>query len=109
MDQTLHKKVLIGTVSSDRMEKTVTVEVTTFKKHPLYHKRYRWTTKYLSDTGDLTPRLGDMVKIISSRPISKRKRWVVAEVLKESPNAAPAVSKTAATVKPTKRATKKAK
>lgn len=91
-------KSMIGRVVSAGMVKTVSVEVTTFKVHPLYHKRYRWTKKYLSDTGEFTPQLGDMVKIVSSRPISRRKQWVVAEVVSQ----APAVSQTVAAKKATK-------
>lgn len=74
-------KTLVGIVTSDKMEKTVVVEVTTFKVHRLYHKRYRWTKKYLSDTGSLEPQIGDTVRIVSSKPISKLKRWTVAEVV----------------------------
>jgi small subunit ribosomal protein S17 len=75
------QKTMVGVVTSDKMEKTVVVKVTTFKVHRLYHKRYRWTKKYLSDVGSLEPRIGDTVKIVSGRPMSKLKRWTVAEIL----------------------------
>ncbi len=74
-------KTLVGIVTSDKMAKTVVVEVTTFKVHRLYHKRFRWTKKYLSDVGSLEPQVGDTVRIVASRPISKLKRWTVAEVV----------------------------
>lgn len=74
-------KTLVGVVTSDKMEKTVVVEVTTFKVHRLYHKRYRWTKKYLSDVGNLEPQVGDTVKIAAGKPVSKMKRWTVAEVI----------------------------
>lgn len=75
------RKELIGTVTSDKMQHTVTVLVTSFKVHPLYHKRYRSTKKYHSDTGDVLPKMGDMVRIQSSRPLSKLKRWIVTEIM----------------------------
>ena len=81
-----HQKELIGTVTSDKMTHSVVVQVTTFKQHPLYHKRYRWTKKYLSDTGELSPKTGDVVRIRSTRPMSKLKRWVVVEVLEARTN-----------------------
>jgi small subunit ribosomal protein S17 len=78
---TPHIKSMVGRVVSAGSIKTVSVEVTTLKVHPLYRKRYRWTKKYLSDTGELEPKVGDMVKIVANRPISRRKRWMVTEVV----------------------------
>ena len=97
-------KTLVGVVTSDKMEKTVVVEVTTFKVHRLYHKRFRWTKKYLSDTGSLEPQVGDTVRIVASRPISKLKRWTVAEVVTA---AGAEQKKEAAKAKPKAAATKK--
>ena len=84
MDKTTQqkKKSMVGLVVSDKMTKTVVVKVTTFKQHPLYHKRFRWTEKYLADTAELTPKVGDTVKIEASKPLSKLKRWQVSEVVK---------------------------
>lgn len=96
MEQTSLKKTLVGTVVSDGMTKTVSVQVTTFKVHPLYHKRYRWTKKYLADTGELAPKLGDTVKIEAHRPISARKRWIVIEVAAKANAVEKAAVKTAA-------------
>lgn len=75
------KKTMVGQVISTGMQNTVKVEVTTFKVHPLYHKRYRWTKKYLSDIGQTTPAMGDTVRIEAAKPMSRLKRWVVAEVV----------------------------
>ena len=97
-------KTLVGVVTSDKMEKTVVVEVTTFKVHRLYHKCFRWTKKYLSDTGSLEPQVGDTVRIVASRPISKLKRWTVAEVVTA---AAATAKKEAAKAKPKAATTKK--
>jgi small subunit ribosomal protein S17 len=95
--ETTQVKSLVGKVVSVGMTNTVSVEVTTAKVHPLYHKRYRWTTKYLSDTSKVSPNLGDTVKIVASRPISRHKRWVVAEVLTEANQAQRAAVKKAGT------------
>ncbi len=101
-------KTMVGVVTSDKMQQTVAVEVTTFKVHPLYHKRYRWTTKYLADTSQVQPQVGDTVRIEASKPISKLKRWIVKETItqanpanettkvKVAPKKAPAKPKAAA-------------
>jgi len=103
-------KTLVGIVTSDKMEKTVAVKVTTFKVHRLYHKRFRWTKKYLSDVGSLEPKIGDTVKIISSRPMSKMKRWTVAEIITSAgQQQQKQVRKETAQAKPKAAAKKKAK
>lgn len=84
--KTVQAKSMTGVVVSDSMEKTVSVKVTTFKTHRLYHKRYRWTKNYLSDVGELEPKVGDTVKIVTGKPISKRKRWTVTEIITEAGN-----------------------
>ncbi|NOY64683.1 MAG: 30S ribosomal protein S17 [Nitrospirae bacterium] len=75
------KKVFVGTVISDKMDKTVTVAVTRLQKHPLYKKYIKRTTKLKAHDEGNVCRVGDTVKIIESRPLSKTKRWVVLEVL----------------------------
>jgi small subunit ribosomal protein S17 len=75
------KKVFVGTVVSDKMDKTVTVAVTRLQKHPLYKKYIKRTTKLKAHDEGNVCRVGDTVKIIESRPLSKTKRWVVLEVL----------------------------
>lgn len=102
-----HIKTLVGRVVSTGMTHTVKVEVTTFKVHPLYHKRYRWTKKYLSDTGELTPGLGDTVRIEATKPMSAHKRWIVAEVVTSVNEAQPLAKKATAAKKTTKKAAKK--
>lgn len=86
MNQTTQptRKTMVGVVTSDKMQQTVAVEVTTFKVHPLYHKRYRWTTKYLADTAAVAAQVGDTVRIEASKPISKMKRWIVKEVITQA-------------------------
>jgi small subunit ribosomal protein S17 len=71
----------VGRVVSDKMEKTVVVSVDSVRRHPLYHKRITKTSKFLAhdDRNECKP--GDLVRIEETRPISKRKRWIVREIL----------------------------
>ncbi|HET7094328.1 MAG TPA: 30S ribosomal protein S17 [Thermomicrobiales bacterium] len=71
----------IGRVVSDKMEKTVVVSVDSVRRHPLYHKRITKTSKFMAhdDRNECKP--GDLVRIEETRPLSKRKRWIVREIL----------------------------
>ena len=75
------RKVFVGKVISDRMDKTVTVAVMRQYKHPLYKKIIKRVTKFKAHDEGNRCELGDRVRIIESRPISKTKRWVVLDVL----------------------------
>ena len=75
------RKTRLGRVVSDRMDKTVVVAVETPKRHPLYKKAIRRAVKYKAHDENNECRLGDMVKIIETRPLSKQKRWRVAEII----------------------------
>ncbi len=74
-------RTLQGKVVSDKMEKTVAVAVARVKEHPLYRKKFTITRKYLAHDEDSTYKVGDLVEISESRPLSKRKRWVVVRKL----------------------------
>jgi small subunit ribosomal protein S17 len=74
------RKVRIGQVVSNKMDKTVVVAVETFKVHPLY-KKIRIVKKYKAHDENETCRIGDKVKIIETRPLSKEKMWRVAEII----------------------------
>ena len=78
------KQTLVGEVVSDRMEKTVVVRVTRKIAHPVYGKFVKKFKKHLAHVGTVQPKLGDIVKISAMRPISKRKRWYVSEIIRES-------------------------
>ena len=67
-----------------KMKNTVSVEVTRLVAHPVYKKRIKKHKKFLSHTSNIVPKYGDVVRIISSKPISKNKRWRVSEILQES-------------------------
>ena len=83
MQQPGLRKVRIGRVVSDKMDKTVVVAVESFIKHPLYGKRVRKTKKYKAHDENNMCRVGDEVKIIETRPLSKEKRWRVVEIIKK--------------------------
>jgi small subunit ribosomal protein S17 len=74
----------VGRVVSDKMDKTVVVAVDYVKRHPLYKKRITRTSKFLAhdESGNCKP--GDLVRIEECRPLSKRKRWIVREVLERA-------------------------
>ena len=74
-------KSRIGRVISDEMDKTVVVSVETPKRHPLYKKVIKRTVKYKAHDESNQCKVGDMVRIVETRPLSKQKRWRVAEVL----------------------------
>jgi small subunit ribosomal protein S17 len=75
------RKVFIGKVISDKMDKTVTVAVTRLYKDPLFKKYIKRVSKFKAHDEDNRCKFGDRVKIVESRPLSKTKRWVVLDVL----------------------------
>ena len=75
---------LIGKVVSTKMDSTVNVEVTRVVAHPVYQKRNKKHKKFLSHVSKIIPKEGDVVKIVSTKPISKNKRWRVSEIIQES-------------------------
>ena len=75
------RKTRIGHVVSDKTEKTVIVAVQWRQRHPLYHKSVRRVTKFPAHDEENTCRIGDQVRIVETRPLSRTKRWRVVEVL----------------------------
>ena len=80
------RRRLTGEVIKTKLEKTVTVRIDRSYRHPLYGKVIRTSKKYLvhDETGC---QLGDLVRIVESRPISKKKRWVVESILRRASEA----------------------
>jgi small subunit ribosomal protein S17 len=78
------RQSLVGEVISTKMDKTVNVRVVREIPHPVYHKRVKRYKNYLAHTESIVPRDGDIVKISSIRPISKRKRWQVSEIVRKA-------------------------
>ncbi len=76
------RQTIIGTVVSDKMDKTVVIEVERTMQHPRYKKFIRSRKKYKAHDENNECRLGDVVKIMGTRPISKDKTWRVAEIMK---------------------------
>jgi len=79
------RKVLVGRVTSDKMDKTIVVRVERLKRHALYGKVIRLHKKYKAHDEQNNAKIGDLVKIIESRPISKEKRWALVEILEQTP------------------------
>lgn len=78
------RKRLIGVVTSDKMDKTVVVAVTSIRRHQLYGKVVRHVKKYKAHDEASVCRVGDRVQIIESKPLSRHKRWAVVSVLKRA-------------------------
>jgi small subunit ribosomal protein S17 len=74
-------KIRVGHVVSDKMDKTVVVVIETPKRHPLYKKTIKRTMKYKAHDKNNQCKLGDIVRIIETRPLSRQKRWRVAEII----------------------------
>lgn len=78
------RKRLVGVVTSDKMDKTVTVAVTSSKRHPLYGKVLRRVKKYKAHDEANECRIGDRVQIIESKPMSRHKRFTVVSILERA-------------------------
>ncbi len=74
-------KTRIGCVVSNKMDKTVVVTVETSRHHPLYKKTIKRTVKYKAHDENNECGLGDKVRIVETRPLSREKRWRVAEIM----------------------------
>lgn len=79
-----NRRSLIGDVISNKMEKTVVVAVRTRRQHPQYRKYFDRTKRYKAHDQDNSCKVGDRVLLIETRPLSKEKRWRVAEVLRKA-------------------------
>ena len=79
-----NRKVKIGTVTSDKMDKTVVVAIETFVTHPLYKKQLKRTTKFKAHDEENACGIGDKVEIMETRPLSKDKRWRVVRIIEKA-------------------------
>ncbi|MCL2558220.1 MAG: 30S ribosomal protein S17 [Treponema sp.] len=75
------KKEFVGTVKSDKMMKTIVVAVETMKLHPLYKKYVKRLKKLKAHDEKNDAKIGDVVRVIECRPLSKEKRWRLVEIL----------------------------
>jgi len=78
------RKVYVGKVVSDKMDKTITVAVEQKVKHKLYKKAVKRTKKFTAHDETNTAKMGDIVRIMETRPLSKNKRFRLIEVVEES-------------------------
>lgn len=75
---------LVGRVVSDANDKTITVLVETYRNHPLYGKRVKYSKKYRAHDEENIAKIGDTVKIVQTRPLSKTKRYELVSVLEKA-------------------------
>ena len=78
------RKTKTGVVSSDKMDKTITVAVERKVKHPIYGKFVKKTTKFHAHDDNNEAKPGDVVKIMETRPLSKTKRWRLIEIIEKA-------------------------
>ncbi len=76
-------KSIIGIVVSNAMDKSAVIEVTSLVSHKLYKKRIRRSSRFIAHDEKNICEVGDKVRIVSTRPLSKRKRWEVAEIIQK--------------------------
>jgi small subunit ribosomal protein S17 len=78
------RKTIVGKVVSDKMDKTIVIAVETYKKHDLYHKRIKSTKKFKAHDENNEAKIGDVVKVMETRPVSKDKRWRLVQVVEKA-------------------------
>ncbi len=78
------RRELTGVVVSDKMDKSITVVVETYKKHALYGKRIKSSTKFMAHDENNDAKVGDKVLIMETRPLSKNKKYRLVKVLEEA-------------------------
>lgn len=78
------RKTLTGVVVSDKMDKTIVVAIETFKTHSIYKKRFKKTTKFKAHDEKNECGIGDRVKVMETRPLSKDKRWRLVEIIEKA-------------------------
>ena len=79
-----NKRVLVGKVVSDKTDKTITVLVETYKKNSLYGKRVKYSKKYAAHDEANVAKVGDTVKIVETRPLSRTKHYRLVEVVEKA-------------------------
>lgn len=84
MSRDTRRKLRVGRVTSDKMDKTVVVVVETYRKDPLYGKRVKYTKKFKVHDAENSAGVGDVVRIMETRPLSKDKRWRLVSILEKA-------------------------
>ncbi|KRL91155.1 30S ribosomal protein S17 [Lactobacillus kalixensis] len=78
------RHVYQGRVVSDKMDKTITVVVDTYKNHPVYSKRFKYSKKFYAQDENNEAKVGDTVRIMETRPLSRTKRFRLVKIVKRS-------------------------
>ncbi|MGD8192766.1 30S ribosomal protein S17 [Brevibacillus ginsengisoli] len=78
------RRTMVGRVVSDKMDKTIVVLVETYKKHPLYGKRVKYSKKFKAHDENNTAKTGDIVEIMETRPLSKDKKFRLVKIVQEA-------------------------
>jgi small subunit ribosomal protein S17 len=84
MEQRTLRKTRIGVVVSSKMDKTITVAIERKVPHPIYKKYFKKTTKFMAHDEKQECGIGDKVKIMETRPLSKNKRWRLVEIVEKA-------------------------
>ena len=84
MEQRGLRKTRVGIVVSDKMDKTITIVIERKVPHPIYRKYFKKTTKLMAHDEKSECRVGDKVKIMETRPLSKSKRWRLVEIVEKA-------------------------
>ena len=78
------KREIIGVVVSDKADKTITVKVETYKMNPIYKKRVKYSKKYAAHDENNEANVGDKVRLVMTRPLSKTKRYELVEIIEKA-------------------------
>ncbi len=84
MEERNSRKVLRGTVVSDKMDKTIVVEIETTKSHPLYGRRVKYTKKFKAHDENNEAKIGDVVEVMETRPLSKDKHFRLVKIVEKA-------------------------
>lgn len=84
MEQRGLRKTRVGIVVSDKMDKTITIAIERKVPHPIYKKYFKKTTKLMAHDEKSECRIGDKVKVMETRPVSKSKRWRLVEIVEKA-------------------------
>ncbi len=84
MEQRGLRKTRVGIVVSDKMDKTITIAIERKVSHPIYRKYFKKTTKLMAHDEKSECRVGDKVKVMETRPLSKSKRWRLVEIVEKA-------------------------
>ena len=84
MEERNSRKVIRGVVVSDKMDKTIVVEVDTSKRHPLYGRRVKYTKKFKAHDENNEAKIGDVVEVMETRPLSKDKHFRLVKIVEKA-------------------------